>query len=294
MVLLQHFKAEPTDYILAYSNGKVFRQGPGQTFWYWKHKTSIVLVPISTKDALFVLNESTGNFQTVTLQGQITYRIVQPETVAGLLNFTINPRTRAYLSEDPEKLDQRIINVVQTHTRKGLQNLSLEDALRSAETLGQSVLSQIQQENVLSAMGLEVMSLFFTSIKATPEMSKALEAEYREALQKRADQAIYSRRADAVEQERKIKQNELSTSIDLEQRRQDLVNLQGENARKEAEFQAEAARIQLAPFQALDTRLLLALSFRDLAGNAQKIGNLTITSEILEQLLNGRGSNGNQ
>ena len=124
-------------------------------------------------------------------------------------------------------------------------------------------------------------------------MSKALEAEYREALQKRADQAIYSRRADAVEQERKIKQNELSTSIDLEQRRQDLVNLQGENARKQAEFEAEAVRVQLVPFQTLDARLLLALAFRDLAGNAQKIGNLTITSEILEQLLNGRVENGN-
>ena len=292
MAFLQHFKAEPTDYILAYANGKVFRQGPGKAFWYWRHNTSIVLVPVSTKDALFVLNEGTNNFQTVTLQGQITYRVVEPETVAGLLNFTIDPLTRQYLSEDPEKLSQRIINIVQTHTRKELQNLSLEDALRSAETLAQSVLSQIQQENILADMGIACMSLFFTSIKATPEMSKALEAEYREALQKRADQAIYSRRADAVEQERKIKQNELSTSIDLEQRRQDLVNLQGENARKQAEFEAEAVRVQLVPFQTLDARLLLALAFRDLAGNAQKIGNLTITSEILEQLLNGRAENG--
>jgi hypothetical protein len=292
MAWLQHFKAEPTDYILAYSNGKVFRQGPGKAFWYWRHKTSIVLVPVSTKDALFVLNEGTNNFQTVTLQGQITYRVVEPETVAGLLNFTIDPRTKQYLTEDPEKLSQRIINIVQTLTRKELQNLSLEDALRSAERLAQSVLGQIQQENMLATMGIACMSLFFTSIKATPEMSKALEAEYREALQKRADQAIYSRRADAVEQERKIKQNELSTSIDLEQRRQDLVNLQGENTRKQAEFDAEAVRIQLVPFQAFDPRLLLALGIRDLAGNAQKIGNLTITSEILEQLLNGRIENG--
>ncbi len=291
MALLQHFKAEPTDYILAYTNGKVFRQGTGKAFWYWRHKTSIVMVPTSTRDALFVLNESTSNFQTVTLQGQTTYRIVAPQTVAGLLNFTIDPRTRQYLSDDPEKLNQRIINIVQTHTRHELQSLSLEDALRSAERIAATVLSQIQQENVLSAMGIECLSLFFTSIKATPEMTKALEAEYREALQKRADQAIYSRRADAVEQERKIKQNELSTSIDLEQRRQDLVNLQGENTRKQAEFEAEATRIQLAPFQALDARLLLSLAFRDMAENAQKIGNLTITSEILEQLLNGRAAN---
>ena len=292
MAWLQYFKGEPTEYILAYSNGKVFRQGAGKAFWYWKHKTSIVLVPASTTDALFVLNEATGNFQAVTLQGQITYRIAQPQTIAGLLNFTIHPKTRQYLSDDPEKLNQRIVNIVQTLTRKELAGLSLEDALSSAEAMGRTVLAQMQQEPALAGMGVECLSLFYTSIKATPEMTKALEAEYREALQKRADQAIYARRADAVEQERKIKQNELSTSIDLEKRRQELVDLQGENSRKQAEFEAEATRITFGPYLNLDARLLTALAFRDFAGNAQKIGNLTITSEILEQLLNGPATNG--
>jgi regulator of protease activity HflC (stomatin/prohibitin superfamily) len=288
MALFAYFKAEPTEYIIAYANGKIFRQGAGCAFWYWRPSASIVLLPISTTDALFVFNESTSNFQAVTLQGQITYRITEPQTLAGLLNFTIDPRTRQYRSEDPAKLDQRIINVVQMHTRNELRQYSLEDALRSSEPLARTVLGRIREEQVLSSMGIECLSLFYTSIKATPEMTKALEAEYREELQKRADQAIYSRRAEAVEQERKIKQNELSTSVDLEQRRQQLVSLQGENTRRKAEFEAEAERIQLAPYKELEGRLLLALAFRDFASNAQKIGNLTITSEILEQLLNAR------
>ncbi|HEX5692899.1 MAG TPA: hypothetical protein VFX76_22965, partial [Roseiflexaceae bacterium] len=114
---------------------------------------------------------------------------------------------------------------------------------------------------------------------------KALEAEYREALQQRADQAIYARRAEAVEHERTIKQNELSTAVDLEQRRRELVDLQGANTRTEAEFAAAALRIQLDPYGSLEPRLLLALAFRDFAANAQKVGNLTITSEIMAQLL---------
>jgi hypothetical protein len=288
MAPVAYFKAEPTEYILAFTNGRIFRQGAGRAFWYWRPSTSIVLIPLSTIDALFALNETTGNFQAVTLQGQITYRIVEPQTIAGLLNFTIDPRTRQYLSDDPAKLNQRIINIIQAQARDELRRLALEDALRSADRLASAVLARIQAENQLAAMGIECTSLFFTAIKPTPEMAKALEAEHREALQKRADQAIYSRRADAVEQERKIKQNELSTSVDLEQRRRELVDLQGGNARKQAEFEAEATRIQLAPYQTLDTRLMLALAFRDFAANAGKIGNLTITSEILEQLLNNR------
>jgi len=286
MALLEYFKAEPTEYILAQTNGRIFRQGPGRAFWYLPHRTSIALVPVATTDVTFVFNETTANFQVVTLQGQFTYRITAPQTIASLLNFIINPRTRAYRSEDPARLNQRIINIVQMYTRNELQQLELEDALRSSERLARSVMEHIRTEQSLAALGVECLSIFFTSIKATPEMARALEAEYREALQKRADQAIYSRRAEAVEQERKIKQNELSTEVDLEQRRQSLVDLQGANARKKAEFEAEALRIQLTPYQTFDTHLLMALAFRDFAANAEKIGNLTITSEILEQLLN--------
>jgi hypothetical protein len=288
MLPIAYFKAEPTEYILAYSGGKLARQGPGRAFWYWRPSTSIVLIPLATTDALFVLNEATGNFQAVTLQGQITYRVAEPQLLASLLNFTIEPRTRAYRSDDPDKLNQRIVNIVQAYTRNELQQLTLEDALRSAERMAATVLARIQAEAALAALGVECISLFFTAIKATPEMTKALEAEYREGLQRRADQAIYARRAEAVEQERKIKQNELATSVDLEQRRQQLVDLQGANARQQAEFEAEATRVQLAPYESLDARMLLALAFRDFAGNAQKIGNLTITSEIMEQLLNNK------
>ncbi len=286
MALIGYFKAEPTEYILAYANGRIFRQGAGKTFWYLPRRTSIVLVPIATTDITFAFNETTGNFQAVTLQGQCTYRISAPQTSARLLNFTINPRTRKYHSEDPARLNQRIINIVQMYTRKELQELSLEDALRVSERLARRVMEQIREEQSLTELGVECLSLFFTSVKATPEMTRALEAEYRELLQKRADQAIYSRRAEAVEQERKIKQNELSTEVDLEQRRQDLVDLQGSNARKQAAFAAEATSMQLTPYKEVDSRLLMALAFRDFADNASKIGNLTITSEILEQLLN--------
>jgi hypothetical protein len=286
MAILGFFKAEPTEYVLAYNNGRIFCQGAGRAFWYWAPSTSIVLMPVATVDALFVFNETTRTFQPVTVQGQLTYRITAPETLARLLNFTIHPRTRQYRADDPQKLDQRIINVVQMHTRAELQQLGLEAALLSTAALAHTVLTRMQAEPSLGELGVEIVSLFFTALKPTPELAKALEAESREALQQRADQAIYARRAVAVEQERAIKQNELSTAVDLEQRRQELVTLQGANTQAQAAFEAEALRIHLSPYQELDPRLVLGIAFRDFAANSAKIGNLTITTEILEQLLN--------
>lgn len=297
MIPLKFYKSDPTEYVLVYRNGKVVREGAGITFFYWRPTSNIVSIPVSTVDANFVFNESTGNFQSVTVQGQLTYRIVDPKTTAKLLNFTIRLGDRGqqivYVSEDPDKLPQRIINAVQVHTRNELLRLSLEEALKQAEGLAQKVLAKIQESKTLTEMGVECMSVIFISIKPIPEMAKALEAEYREALQKRADEAIYSRRAAAVEKERKIKENELNTEVALEQQKKELVELQGTNIRKQAEDEAHATQVKFTAYQNVDPKILLALGFMSMGDRAEKIGNLTITPDLLATIL-GSGSKGDR
>lgn len=290
MVPIRHFKGAPTEYVLAHRNGQIVRKGAAQSFWYWEPTTSITKISIATTDALFALNEITRDFQSVTLQGQVTYRVTDPEMLSQLLDFTIHPRTGQYLTDDPSKVSQRIINLVQMLTRQALADLGLEETLRSADSIAHKVLAALTEDSTLESLGIVCLALFFTAIRPTPDVAKALEAEHREALQRRADEAIYARRAEAVAQERKIKQNELSTSIELEQRRQELIVLEGENSLAQAASWAEATRLQLTPFDSIEPQRLVALAMRDLALNAQKIGNLTITTEILEQLLNQRQS----
>ncbi len=85
-----------------------------------------------------------------------------------------------------------------------------------------------------------MLNLYFVAAKPTPEVAKALEAPYRESLLRQADEAIYKRRAAAVDEERKIKENERNSEIALEQQRQQLIALEGENSIQEAEFQGKA------------------------------------------------------
>jgi len=283
--MVGYYKSDPTDYVLLYKNGRAVRQGAGIAFYYWAPSASIVSVPTSTIDAPFILNETSGNFQTVTVQGQVTYRIAQPKTMAGILNFTINPRTRKFISTDPEKLGQRIINAVQAEIRAELLKLPLSDALRQAAGIAAAVLIQIKADETLAAMGVECLNLFINSIKPTPEMAKALEAEYREGLQQRADQAIYARRAAAVEQERRIKENELSTQVTLAEQRKHLVELDGLNNTKQAEFEAKANDISLTPWRNTDPKVVLALAMKLIGENAEKIGNLSITPDLLGMLM---------
>lgn len=292
-----YFKAQPTEYIIKYASGRVAREGQGLAFFYLKHNTQVVAVPTSSVDANLLFNEATSNFQSVTIQGQFTYRIHNPKRAAELLNFTMDPRSRKYASSDPDRLAQRITNVIQMETRTEIQKRSLEEVLSQFEAIASGVQGRVKGSNLLEPLGAELLNVYFTSAKPTPEVAKALEADYRETLLRKADIAVYARRAAAVEEERKIKENELNTDIALEQQRQKLIDLQAENSLREAQgrgkaleeeasYRARAKQMELKVYGAIEPRKVLALALNELGQNAGRIGNLTVTSEILAGLLN--------
>jgi regulator of protease activity HflC (stomatin/prohibitin superfamily) len=297
-----YFKAQPTEFVRKVAGGRVKREGQALSFYYLKRRTSIVIVPVSSADAAFVFNEQTGNYQAVAIQGQLTYRIVEPRRTMDMLNYVIDPKRRMHVSQDPERLEQRIVVAVQMETRRQVEDKSLEEVLGNAASISAEVQEVVRSRALLAPLGVELLSLNFTSVSPNPEVGKALEAEYRESLLRRADEAIYARRAAAVEEEGKIKSNELEGEISLARERERLIDLEAANDRKvsqawgerrelEAGFTARASEMELAPYRDLDPRKVLALAMRDIGNNADKVGNLNITSEVLADLLQ-TGTNG--
>ena len=297
-----YFKAQPTEFVMKVAGARVKKEGQVLSFYYLKRRTSIVVVPVSSADAAFVFNEQTGNYQAVTIQGQLTYRIVEPRRTIEMLNYVVDPKRRAHVSQDPERLEQRIVVAVQMETRRQVEGKSLEEVLGNAASISAEVQEEVTSRALLAPLGVELLSLNFTSVSPNPEVGKALEAEYRESLLRRADEAIYARRAAAVEEEGKIKSNELEGEISLARERERLIDLEAANDRKvsqawgerrelEAGFTARASEMELAPYRDLDPRKVLALAMRDIGNNADKVGNLNITSEVLADLLQ-TGTNG--
>jgi regulator of protease activity HflC (stomatin/prohibitin superfamily) len=292
-----YFKGQPTDYIQRYSSGVVRREGMGLAFYYWRFNTQVVAVPTTSRDADFLFNEITSNFQEVTLQGQLTYRIHEPKKAAGLLNLRIDPDKYSYVTEDLNSLAQKIINVVRIESRSEVERRTLAEVLRDSRAIAKEVEQRVREAAVLNPLGVELLSVFFLSARPTPEVAKALEAEYREALMRQADEAIYARRGAAVDEERKIKEKQLESDKALEQQRQTLIDLQGANTLKEAEncglamekeaqYRARSMEVELAVLRGIEPRTLLAIALRELGQNAGKVGNLTITSEMFASLLN--------
>lgn len=313
---ISYLRADPTTYVVHYSKGRVKREGQGLAFFFFAPQSTIVAVPTGTMDVPFIFNEMTADYQQVSLQGQITYRISDPKKMAQQLNFTIEPRSQRHVSDDPEKLGQRVVNLAQVLTRPEIQRLALKDVLVASREVMTAAMAASKGSEVFQTLGVEVLAFTVLAIKPTPEIAKAIEAEAREALQRKSDEAIAERRNAAVEQERRIRENELKTELTVQQKRQELaasqlaaeialekerakyIDTRAENARKEADAQAYALAATLRPLAALDPqalqvlaagrtdpRTVIALALKDLAQDAAKIGQLNITPDLLASLL---------
>jgi len=293
---LRYIKVGPTQFVLQYKAGAVVREGAGLSFFYFGPTTSLVLVPIGSVDVPFIFEEVTADFQQVTVQGQIAYRVADAKKLAKLMNFTLAANGRDYESEDPRKLPMRLINHTQVLTRASLKSLPLRQALGQSDQLVAKLREELQRADVIASLGIEVLGLSILAIKPTPETARALEAEAREQILKQADEAVYARRNSAVEQERAIKENELNTEIavenkkrqiretqmdaeksvqqkkaelrqaemasdiDLEEKNKELVALSTANAREQADTKAYAVAAMMKSLAGTDHRTLEALT----------------------------------
>lgn len=218
---IRFIKIDPTMYVVQYQKGKLLREGTGLSFFYFAPTTSLVAVPIASTDIPFIFKEVTSDYQEVTIQGQVVFRVADPVRLSKMLNFTLDAE-KMYVSDDPNKIAPRIINQVQVFVRTELQVLPLREVVKSSEGLVRNVRAALTGSDTLGSLGIEILGLSIIAIKPTPETARALEAGIREQLLKEADEAIYDRRNSAIEQERAIKENELNTEIAVENKRRQI------------------------------------------------------------------------
>lgn len=243
-------KFQPSEVVLQVRNGKVVKEGVGLSFTYYAPTSSIVVVPLSSIDVPFIFEEITSDYQTVTVQGQLTYRIANYKQTTQMLNYTYDVRKNGYVSDDPGKLAQRVIQIAKVQTKKHLEQLPLKTAIQSSEPLAQRITREIAGHAELEKLGIELMGLSILAILPNKETLRALEAEAREDILRSADNALYARRNASTEQERRLKENELNTEIAVEtkkkQIRQTQLDAEAAAKQKQNEMKADQLRFDIA------------------------------------------------
>lgn len=323
MLGLKFIKSNPTTHLMAFRGGKVVRQGAGLALLYYAPTTSLVAVPLESRELPFVFEKVTRDFQTVTVQGQLAYRIADPERTARSLDFSLARDGVTYQSEDPKRLRERVVAVAQVAVQRHIHDSPLTEAIRASGDIARQVLDELRRSQELAAIGIEIQGLSILAIKPTPETARALEAKAREAILLEADGAIYARRNAAVENERAIKESELDTevavelkkrairetqldaeaavqrrqaelreaeldaNVRLEEQRTKLVEASARNLRTSAEAEAFRVGASVKALEAADPRIIQALASVGMEPRqliAQAFGGLAERAERIGQL----------
>lgn len=313
--LVRHLRAERTSFVLKYTRGRVHRAGPGLAMWFWPMSTSIAEVPIDDREVPFVFHARSSDFQDVSVQGVINYRIADPALTAERVDFAIDLTSGLHTKQPLDSIASMLTELAQQLAWRYLAKSGIRDILKSGrDHIRHEVTEGLAAEPALADMGLVIVSVRVSSIKPTADLERALETRTRESIQQEADEATFARRALAVEKERAIAENELQSQIELATREQQLINQRGANERRRAEEEAAAKRIEtegraegskiragaeaeairlvetsklesererMAIYADLPTAVMMGLAARELAGKLERIEHLNLSPDLL-------------
>ena len=317
--LIRHLRAEPTMHVLRYRRGRLANDGPGLAFWFRAINTAAAEVPLDDRELPFLFHVRSADFQEVTVQGVITFRVAEPRRVAERIDFTLDLDRGTWLQNPLEQVSALLTQLAQQFVIDDLARKDLRAILgEGVAPIRARIAAGLAAEPALTELGLEVVAMRVAAVSPTAELEKALRQPTREAIQQKADEASFGRRALAVEKERAIAENELHNQIELARREEELVGQQGQNARKREQEAAAAAKIaakatderdrmaaereadmidrlegarlraerERAEIQAsVPPAVMLAVALRELAGEIGKVEHLTVTPELLTPLI---------
>jgi regulator of protease activity HflC (stomatin/prohibitin superfamily) len=301
-------RSEASSHVIRYRNGRVRQSGRGLVFWFRPETASIAEVPMDDREMTLFVKGRSQDFQTVSVQGTIGWHVVDPELLASRVDFSIGLFTGRPQGEPIERIEARIAGIANQAVLQHLAQAPVRALLDAGpEPLRARLEAVLAADPALAEIGVAAVAVRLTNLAPTSELERALQTPTFEALQQKADEATFERRALAVEKERAIAENELATKTELARREKLLIAEEAENARNRAtgvaeanqiEAAAEAERIRaiegakaeaeqqhIAIYRDLPPAILLGLAAQQLAGKLETIEHVNITPDLLATVL---------
>ena len=316
---LYHLRAETHAHVVRARGGKVVAQWRGLAFWFRPLTHSVAEVPLDDRELTFLAHGRARDFQEVTVQGAVTWRIVDAARAAERVDFSLDLRTGRWRHRPVEQLEGLLTGLAEQVVQRAVASHPVAELMAASLAATQSHIAEaIMGLTVLAELGVRVEGVRVGDLRPSPEVERALQTPARERIQQSADEATFARRALAVDKERAIAENELANRIELAKREADLIEQRGRNAHREAEelaaarkveaageaervqlaAEAEASRIRqtllakaegeaarLALYRDLPQSVIVALAAQSFAEKLNKIEHLNVSPELLGPLL---------
>lgn len=316
---LHHLRSAPNAHVRHLRKGNLAHEGIGTAFWFRPLTAAISEIPVDDREQQLLFHARTADFQDVTVQATVTYRIADVAVAATRVDFGLDPSTGAWRGSPLEQIGALLTELAQQHALDLIATMPLTDVLaRGMTAVRERIGGGLAGDRRVVETGVAVIDVRVVAVRAEPDLEKALRTPVREQVQQDADRAVFERRALAVERERAIAENELQNRIELSRREEQLVEQEGTNERRRATEQAAAERIaseakagrdrllaearadatrvvgiaeadaetaRLAAYRDLEAATLLGLAVKELAGHLPAIGTLHLTPDVLTGFL---------
>jgi regulator of protease activity HflC (stomatin/prohibitin superfamily) len=315
----RHVRGSQTQHIRHLRRGKLVHDGTGLSFFFRPLSAVLSEVPVDDRELAVLFHARTSDFQDLTVQASVTFRITDPAVASARLDFSVDPETGAWRGSPLDQLAGLLTETAQQQVLGLIAASPLATVLADGiDEVRDRIVAGLTGDARLAETGVAVIGARVVAIRPEPEVEKALRTPAREQIQAEADRATYQRRAIAVQRERAIAENELANQIELARREAELINQKGANSRRAAEEEvlasgihvnaqangevimararaagtqalgeakaaAEAAHVRA--YQHLPPATVLALSLQELAGQLPQIGSLVISPDLLAPVL---------
>jgi hypothetical protein len=271
-------KAGATGHVFFLKNGRIRDKGLAYSGFIGP-QTTVAVVPTTPQILNFAIDAQTSDNQPVVVQGSLT-AILAPAVAVRRFDFTVDPVRGGYIGNWLEVLNARVIARVLRAVLDKVKTLTVKESTHSQSQVEQAVIDALGPA-VFQADGIAIESCSIPRIEPKDdEVSASLGAQERQAMLTESDKALHDRRLKASTNERAIKQYEADTRLELERKHGDLLEEQAKNKKKEAETDASATTIRLAPLKDVEAGKLLGAAVME-AAKGGKVGNIAITSEFL-------------
>jgi len=316
---IRHARCDSSHHLIHFRRGRRVRSGRGLAFWFSPLSSNLAEVPADDREVAFLFRARSSDFQEVVVQGAVVYRVADPELLATRFDFTIDLFHGRHVESPLERLAELFTHLAGEIGTEYTSTTPLRTALVDGQReIRERLQSGLGEREALASMGLEVVAVHVSEVVPNAELEKALQMPTREAIQQRADEATFERRALAVEKERAICENELKNRIELARREEELIAQEGRNTRNRAEEDAEAEAISVRAkaehdrlraeakaegiaavegarvaaerermdiYRDLPAQALMGLAAREFAGKLERIDRIQITPDGISSLL---------
>lgn len=241
---LRHLRSNDTAWIRHTTAGRLRHDGTGAAFWFRPLSATLSEVPVDDRELPLLVHTRTSDHQDVAVQTTLTYRFADPDAAASRIDFSIDARTGAWVATPLETVASLLGELAQQHAVATIARRTLAQTLLDGiDAVRNQIWAGLQDEPRLAGTGIAVLGVRVVKLSLERDVERALQATERERIQGEADRAGFQRRAQAVDQERAIAENELANQIELARREEDLVTRRGATERRRAAEQAAAEQI---------------------------------------------------